>query len=176
MIVAVYVELDGKNGSATQSRSRRRTSQAETGALIRRAAGPDKTGTATRAILGASLPIARKAKRPVPAAQSGPDSVLAGRPCGPRWGTRRDDVALSCARRNGPGGFLEAQSGVSPRPSRTGRRAPRQGSGAGRVGRGHLDAGRAGGDGRNFRAAAGHLSFLLPPASAAGDGGAGDRY
>src|SRR5262249_30922157 len=33
-------------------------------------------------------------------AQSGLDAVLAGRPCGPRQGTQRDDVALSSARGN----------------------------------------------------------------------------
>jgi hypothetical protein len=55
MIVTVCLELDGNNGSATQSRSRRRTSQAEAGPIIiRRAAGPNKRVNATRAIMGAS--------------------------------------------------------------------------------------------------------------------------
>src|SRR5262245_17848208 len=94
----------------------------------------------------------------------------------PRQGTRRDDGALNCARRSLSRRRSGGESGVSPRPSRTGRRVQRQGSGARRVGRGHLDAGRADGDRRNFLAAAGGLSFLLPPDSAAGDGGAGDRH
>src|SRR5215813_3963324 len=83
-----------------------------------------------------------KGKGPRPVAQTGVTLPLtAGRDAAA--GNSGDDVALNCARRNGPSGFVEAQSGVSPRPSRTGRHGQRQGSGAGRVGRGHLDAGGA---------------------------------
>ncbi len=51
-----------------------------------------------------------------------------------------------------------------------------QRSGAGRVRRGHLGAGRADGDRRNFRSAAGRRPLFLPPDPAAGGGGAGDRH
>ena len=64
MIVAVCLELDGKNGSATQSRSRRRTSQAAAGPIIiRQAAGPNKRANATRAIMGGFLADRSRAEK-----------------------------------------------------------------------------------------------------------------
>src|SRR5262249_16682043 len=95
MIVAVCLELDGNNGSATQSRSRRRTSQAGAGPIIiRRAAGPNKAANATRAIIRRFLADRPRGEKARAAGAIGGDAGLAGR----AWGTQPGDVALSSAR------------------------------------------------------------------------------
>src|SRR5215469_8292043 len=131
MIVAVCLELDGNNGSATQSRSRRRTSQAAAGpVIIRRAAGPNNAANATRAIIRRFLADRPRGEKARAAGAIAGDAGLPAEPAA-AVGTPAGDVALSSAR--GSHRLLELKSGVISRPPRAGQRVERQGCGAARV-------------------------------------------
>src|SRR5215471_17385220 len=119
MIVAVCLELDGNNGSATQSRSRRRTSQAAAGPIIiRRAAGRNKAANATRAIIRRFLADRPRGEKARAADAIGGDAGLPAEHAARGWNLGRR-CGVEFRERVPPASGAEKWSYFAPAASRT---------------------------------------------------------